>query len=54
MGHMPPVEGDYQDMQTPVSDHGQAEAGPVVQQDHSQPSHSVEPPPELEEAEWYE
>lgn len=54
MGHMPPVEGDYQDMQTPVSDHGQAEAGPVVQQGHSQPTHAVEPPPELEEAEWYE
>ena len=54
MDHMPPVEGDYQNMQTPVSDHGQAEAGPEVQQGHSQPTHAVEPPPELEEAEWYE
>lgn len=54
MDHMPPVEVTYQEMQTPVSDHRQAEAGPVVQQVHSQPTHAVEVPPELEEAEWYQ
>lgn len=53
MDHMPPVEADYQDMQTPVSDQVQAGAEPVVQHGHSQPTNVVEQPPELEEAEWF-
>ena len=48
MGHMPPVEGDHQDMQTPVSDRGHGRSSTrQVQQGHSQPNRMVEQPPEL-------